>query len=84
MHWHQRALACESQSKEASKLASHKMHLVGCDSSDDESTDAYTAELVWRTQAKPFACFLGSRFKRISNKLNLLLMLLNVIKYLMS
>jgi hypothetical protein len=32
------------------------MHIVGCDNSDDESTDVYTAELVWPTQAKPFAC----------------------------
>jgi outer membrane lipoprotein SlyB len=29
------------------------MHIVGCDNSDDESTDVYTAELVWSTQAKP-------------------------------
>jgi hypothetical protein len=46
---HQRALACENQSKEASKSASHKMHLVGRENSFDESTDVYTAELVWPT-----------------------------------
>jgi hypothetical protein len=32
------------------------MHLVGRDNSDDESTDVYTVELVWSTQAKPSAC----------------------------
>jgi hypothetical protein len=56
VHLHQRALACESQSKEVSKSASHKMHLVGRDNSDDESTDVYTTKLVWPAQAKPSAC----------------------------
>jgi hypothetical protein len=55
-HLHQRAMTCESRSKETSKSASHKMHLVGYDNSDDESTDVYTAELVWPGQAKPSAC----------------------------
>jgi hypothetical protein len=32
------------------------MHLVGCDNSDDESTDVYAAELVWPAQAKPSSC----------------------------
>jgi hypothetical protein len=32
------------------------MHLVGRGSSDDESTDVYTAELVWPKQVKPSAC----------------------------
>jgi hypothetical protein len=32
------------------------MHLVGHDSSDDESTDIYITELVWPTRAKPSAC----------------------------
>jgi hypothetical protein len=32
------------------------MHLVGCDNSDDESTDVYVAKLVWPAQAKPSAC----------------------------
>jgi hypothetical protein len=49
-------MTCESRSKETSKSASHKMHLVGYDNSDDESTDVYTAELVWPGQAKPSAC----------------------------
>jgi hypothetical protein len=56
VHLHQRALTCESRSKEASKSASHKMHLVGCDNSDDESIDVYTTELVWPAQAKPSSC----------------------------
>jgi hypothetical protein len=49
-------MTCESRVKETSKLASHKMHLVGYDNSDDESTDVYTAELVWPGQAEPSAC----------------------------
>jgi hypothetical protein len=49
-------MTCESRSKEISKSASHKMHLVGYDNSDDESTDVYTAELVWLGQAIPSAC----------------------------
>jgi hypothetical protein len=47
VHLHQRAMTCESRSKKTSKLASHKMHLVGYDNLDDESTDVYIAELVW-------------------------------------
>jgi hypothetical protein len=43
---HQRALACESRNKEASKLAGHNVHLVKRDSSDDEHADVYTTELV--------------------------------------
>jgi hypothetical protein len=56
MYLHQQAMTCESRSKETSKSASHKMHLVGYDNSDDESTDVYTTELVWPRQAKPSAC----------------------------
>jgi hypothetical protein len=52
VHLHQRALTCESRSKEASKSPSHKLHLVGCENSDDESTDVYVADLVWPAQAK--------------------------------
>jgi hypothetical protein len=46
---HQRALASESQSKETAKTIRHNMHIVECDqsSSDDESTEVYTAEMVW-------------------------------------
>jgi hypothetical protein len=32
------------------------MHLVGCNNSDDESIEVYTAGLVWLAQAKPSAC----------------------------
>jgi hypothetical protein len=55
---HQRALACESQSKEESKLTSHNVLLVERDqsSSDDESAEVYTAELVWPTKDKPSTC----------------------------
>jgi hypothetical protein len=56
VHLHQRALTCERRSKEASKFASHNLHLVGCDNSDDESTYVYAAELVWPAHAKPSVC----------------------------
>jgi hypothetical protein len=57
VHLHQQALACESRSKEVSKSASHKIHLVGRDNSDDESTDIYTTKLVWSVKAKPYAFY---------------------------
>jgi hypothetical protein len=55
---HQRALACESQSKETTKTIRHNVHIVECDqsSSDDESTEVYAAEMVWPKQAKSSAC----------------------------
>jgi hypothetical protein len=55
---HQRALACESRSKETAKTIRHNVHIVECDqsSSDDESTDVYAAEMVWPKQAKSSAC----------------------------
>jgi hypothetical protein len=55
---HKRALACESRSKETAKTIRHNMHIVECDqsSSDDESTEVYTAEMVWPKQAKSSAC----------------------------
>jgi hypothetical protein len=43
---HQRPLACESRYKETSKSTVHNIHLAERDSSDDESVDVYTAELV--------------------------------------
>jgi hypothetical protein len=55
---HQRALACESRSKETAKTIRHNVHIVECDqsSSDDESTEVYAAEMVWPKQAKSSAC----------------------------
>jgi hypothetical protein len=55
---HERALACESRSKETAKTIRHNVHIVECDqsSSDDESTEVYTAEMVWPKQAKSSAC----------------------------
>jgi hypothetical protein len=53
---HQRALVCESRFKETSKSAARTIHLVERVSSDDESTDVYTVELVWLTKAKSSAC----------------------------
>jgi hypothetical protein len=61
------------------------MHLVGRDNLDDESTDVYIAELVWPIQTKPYACSSSQSIqKNRQENLNLLLMLLNMIKYLMS
>jgi hypothetical protein len=55
---HQRALACESQSKELAKMVRHDVQLIECDqsSSDDESKEVYAAEMVWPKQAKSLAC----------------------------
>jgi hypothetical protein len=55
---HQRALACESRSKETAKIIRHNVHIVECDqsSSDDESAEVYAAEMVWPKQAKFSAC----------------------------
>jgi hypothetical protein len=55
---HQRALVCESRSKETTKTIRHNVHIVECDqsSSDDESTEVYAAEMVWPKQAKSLAC----------------------------
>jgi hypothetical protein len=55
---HQRALACESQSKETAKSIRHNVHIVECDqsSSDDESAEVYAAEIVWPKHAKSSAC----------------------------
>jgi hypothetical protein len=55
---HQRALACESRSKETTKAIRHNVHIVQCDQScsDDESTEVYAAEMVWPKQAKSLAC----------------------------
>jgi hypothetical protein len=58
---HQRALASESQSKETAKTIRHNMHIVECDqsSSDDESTEVYTAEMVWPQEEVKFTFNVG-------------------------
>jgi hypothetical protein len=55
---HQRALACESRSKETAKTICHNVHIVECDqsSSDDKSTEVYATKMVWPKQAKFSAC----------------------------
>jgi hypothetical protein len=68
VHLHQRALTCESRSKEAPKLASQKMHIVGCDNSDNESIDVYTTNLFGQHRLNRLHVLLYSRFTRISNK----------------
>jgi hypothetical protein len=55
---HQKALACESRSKELVKMVHHNVHIVEHNqgSSDNEPKEVYTAEIVWPEQAKPSAC----------------------------
>jgi hypothetical protein len=55
---HQRALACESRSKELVKTVHHNVHIVEHNQSslDDEPKEVYTAEIVWPKQAKSSAC----------------------------
>ena len=58
---HQRALAIESRSKESQETHRHHYSSVhaldyNSDCSDDESKYVYTAEFIWPSQAKSFAC----------------------------
>jgi hypothetical protein len=55
---HQRALACESRSKELVKTVHHNVHIAEHNQSslDDEPKEVYTAEIVWPEQAKSSAC----------------------------
>jgi hypothetical protein len=46
---HQRALACESRSKETAKTIRHNVHIVECDQSS-------SGEMVWPKQVKSLAC----------------------------
>jgi hypothetical protein len=64
---HQRALACESRSKELVKTTHHNVHIVehNQSSSDDEPKEVYTAEIVWFEQAKSLAC---SALQSVQNK----------------
>jgi hypothetical protein len=52
---HQRALACESQSKDTAKAAYHNVHIVDCnkDSSDDEPQEVYTTEMFVQNRPNP-------------------------------
>jgi hypothetical protein len=45
---HPRALACESQSKDTTKVVCHNVHVVEYDqsSSDDESKEVYAAKMI--------------------------------------
>ena len=55
---YQRALACESRSKEIQKSARHNIHAIeGEDSgSDDKSSDVYATEFVWTNKNKSHVC----------------------------
>jgi hypothetical protein len=56
---HQRALACESRSKELVKTVHHNVHIVehNQSSSDDEPKEVYIAKIVYPEQTKSLACF---------------------------
>jgi hypothetical protein len=62
------------------------MHIFDCDQSslDDESKDVYVAQLVWLLRPNLEPTLLYSGFKRTDKKLNSLLMLTSVIKYLIN
>jgi hypothetical protein len=82
---HQRALACESRSKETAKTIRHNVHIVECgqSSSDDESAEVYAAEMVGQSRPNLRLVPPYSRFKRNDKRrLSLHLMLVSVIKYL--
>jgi hypothetical protein len=84
---HQRALACESRSKETAKTIHHNVHIVECDQSisDDESTEVYTAKMVWPKQAKSSACSsLQPVQKKRQEEVKFTFNVGNVIKYLMN
>jgi hypothetical protein len=84
---HQRALACESQSKDTAKTVRHNVHMVDCDlsSPDDKPQEVYVAEMVWPKQAKTLTSYRSSHVQRNSKKkINLHLMSANVTKYLTS
>jgi hypothetical protein len=51
-------LSCESQSKDTSKVTRHNVYIVDSNesSSDNESLEVYTVELVWLAKTKPPAC----------------------------
>ena len=84
---HQRALTCESRSKETAKTIRHNIHIVECyqNSSDDESKEVYDVE--WFGQNRPSLWLVPSysRFERNGKRrLNLHLMLANVTRYSMN
>ena len=64
---HQRALACESRSKDTAKTVRHNVHMVDCDQSspDDKLQEVYVAEMVWPKQAKSPVC---SSFQPVKKK----------------
>jgi hypothetical protein len=55
---HQRALACESRSKDTPKSAHHNINLVNYaqSSSNDEPKEVYAIEMIWLAKAKPSSC----------------------------
>ena len=53
----QRALAQESRSKDSRPKSDRLgIHVLNCDSSDDESNQIYVAEFVWSSNHKPSTC----------------------------
>jgi hypothetical protein len=77
---HQRALACESRSKEIPKATCHSINLVNYDqsSSDDEPKEVYAAEMVWPAKARPSCTSLQPVLKNQQEKVKFTF---NVAKY---
>jgi hypothetical protein len=84
---HQRALACESRSKELVKMVHHSVHIVEHNQSnlDDEPKEVYTTEIVWPEQAKSSACSsLQSVQKKRQEEVKFTFNVANAIRYLMN
>jgi hypothetical protein len=84
---HQRALTCESRSKELVKTVHHNVHIVehNQSSSDDEPKEVYTAEIVWPGKAKSLAgSSLQSVQKKRQEEIKFTLLSANVIRYSMN
>ena len=85
VHLHQRAMTCESRSKETSKSASHKMHLVDMIIRTMNPRMYTPPNWFGQDRLNLQRVLLYSRFERIDKKkLSLRLMLPNAIKYLTS
>jgi hypothetical protein len=84
---HQRALACESRSKDTAKAVCHNVHVVECDQSISDDESKKCTLLRWFGQSMPnlWLVLLYNQFKRNDKKRSSLhLRLASVIKYSMN
>jgi hypothetical protein len=63
---HQRALACESRSKDTAKTVRHNVHMVDCDQSspNNKPQEVYVAEMVWPKHAKSLTSYRSSHVQK--------------------